>query len=242
MEIKKYPNAVLENYSKILVQLGLVLALFIVYEFISMKSYRAPVKELVGTYISIDELDESIIVTPKEELPKPVEKVAIPEKILIIDDEIEIQETVLESTETDESEAINIEVDDVVLVEEEEEVIEDVPFLVIEEVPIFPGCTGNNEELRKCFSEKMANFVHRKFNADLAADLGLPIGSVQKIFVVFRIDRNGVITDINARAPHKVLQNEAIRIMELLPQMTPGKQRNRAVSVSYGLPIVFKVQ
>ena len=242
MELKKYPNAVLENYSKMLVLLGLVLALFIVYEFISLKSYKSPVKELVGSYSTVEDMEESIVVKTMQEEVEPKRKSAIPEKILIVDDEIEIEESIVESTETDESEAIVIEVEDVTIVEEEEELIEDVPFLIIEDVPVFPGCEGNNEALRACFSEKITEFVIKMFKTDIATELGLPIGSTQKIFVVFRIDKTGMITEVKARAPHKLLQKEAIRVMNLLPRMTPGKQRDKPVSVSYGLPIVFKVQ
>ncbi|MDF1516387.1 MAG: energy transducer TonB, partial [Lutibacter sp.] len=80
------------------------------------------------------------------------------------------------------------------------------------------------------------------FNIGLASDLGLTPGSIQKIFVIFKIDKNGNITDINARAPHKQLQDEAIRVVGLLPKMTPGMQRGKPVGVKYGLPIVFKVE
>ena len=64
-------------------------------------------------------------------------------------------------------------------------------------------------------------------------------GSIQKIFVMFKIDNYGNITNIQARAPHKKLQEEAIRVIGLLPVMTPGKQRGRAVSVSYGSAYSF---
>lgn len=243
MEVKKYPNASLENYSKILIQLGLVLSLFIVYEFINMKTYPNSVKELVGAFVTDDDTEEIIeikIVVPESQ---PVAKAVIPDKIVKVEDEIEIIETVIESTETDESEAVIVNLDkDVVTVEEEEDVIEDVPFLVIENVPVFPGCVGNNEELRACFSAQISKFVSKKFNVELASDLGLASGSIQKIFIMFKIDNNGNITGIQARAPHKKLQEEAIRVINSLPKMTPGRQRGRAVGVKYGLPIVFRVE
>lgn len=243
MQIKKYPHAALENYSKILIQLGLVLALFIVYEFMNMKSYPNSVKELVGTFLNEEETEEIIEVKIIEPEIKPIVKVVLPDKIIKVEDEVEVIETVIESTEIDESDAIIIDLDkDVVSVEEEEDVVEDVPFLVIENVPIFPGCTGNNTELRACFSAQMSKFVSKRFNAELASDIGLQQGSIQRIFVLFKIDKNGNIVNIQARAPHKKLQQEAMRVINLLPKMTPGKQRGRAVGVKYGLPIVFKVE
>jgi len=243
MEIKKYPNAVLENYSKILIQLGLVLSLFIVYEFINMKSYPNSIKELTGSFVTEDDSEKIIEIKTIEPIEQQTAKAVIPDKILKVDDELEVQETLIETTETDESDAVIISIDKkITAVYEEEEIVEDVPFLVIENVPIFPGCKGNNDELRACFSAEIAKFVSNKFNSDLASDLGLEPGSIQKIFVLFRINKNGDITDIKARAPHKKLQDEATRVINLLPKMTPGKQRGKPVGVQYGLPIVFKVQ
>lgn len=244
MQVKKYPNAILENYSRMLIQLGFVLSLFLVYEFLTMKSYPRQVKEVSGTLINIEDIDKLIEVKPLEMEAKPETKVALPEKILKVEDDVDIKETVIESTETNEFDAVTVNNIDkeIVAVVEEEEVVEDVAFVVIENVPIYPGCKGNNSELRACFSDQIANFVAEKFNIELASDLGLVPGSIQKIFVVFKIDKNGSITDINARAPHKKLQEEAIRVINLLPKMTPGMQRGRPVGVKYGLPIVFKVE
>ena len=243
MQVKKYPNAALENYSKILIQLGLVLSLFIVYEFMNMKSYPSPIKEIIGNYTIIDDTEDNIEVKVLEPEIKPQAKLVLPDKIVQVDDEVEVIETIIESTETDETDAVIIDIDkDVVSVEEEEVVVEDVPFMIIENVPVFPGCTGNNSELRACFSAQITKFVSKRFNAELASDLGLQQGTIQRIFVMFKIDKNGDITNIQARAPHKKLQEEAIRVIELLPKMTPGRQRGRPVGVKYGLPIVFKVE
>jgi protein TonB len=244
MEIKKYPHAVLDNYSKILFELGLVLALFVVYEFINFKSYPSEVKQLNSTFVGVDETEKTIEIKPVEIQEPPTPKAIISERILKVDDAVEIKESIIESTELDISDAVVVNVDkQLVAVEDEEEtVVEDVPFMIIEDVPVFPGCTGSNKEKRDCFSNQVTQFVSKKFNIELASELGLPSGTVQKIFVMFKIDKTGHVTDIKARAPHKKLQEEAIRVVELLPVMTPGKQRGRAVAVSYGLPIVFKVE
>ena len=243
MQVKKYPNASLENYSKMLIQLGLVLSLFLVYEFLTMKSYPREVKEMSGTLLNVENVENLIEVKQIEVEAPPETKVALPEKILKVEDDVDIKETVIESTESNEFDAVIVAVEKrIVEVVEEEEVVEDVAFVVIENVPIFPGCKGNNTELRACFSDQIAKFVAEKFNIDMASDLGLTPGSIQKIFVVFKIDKDGNITDINARAPDKKLQEEAIRVINLLPKMTPGRQRGKPVGVKYGLPIVFKVE
>jgi len=144
---------------------------------------------------------------------------------------------VKESTETDASEAVVVKAIPAV----EEEVIEDIPFAIIEDVPVFPGCKGNMAQLRECIQTKITKHVNRKFNVDLAADLGLSPG-VKRIFVMFKIDKTGAISNIQARTPHKKLQEEAIRVVELLPNMQPGKQHGRLVGVLYNLRIVFRVE
>ena len=123
---------------------------------------------------------------------------------------------------------------------EMEEGIE-VPFAVIENVPIFPGCDkGNNDAKKKCMSQEITKFVQRKFNTGLAGDLGL--SGRQRISVIFKIDKSGSVVGVRARAPHPRLEKEATRVINLLPDMKPGKQRGEAVIVSYSLPIIFQVQ
>jgi protein TonB len=221
-----------------------VLSLFIVYQFLQLKSYPKDIKEISVTLTKIDDTEQIVEFKPFEvEVPK-TQTVQIPDKIVKVDDNVEVDEIIIESTETDESEAIVVDNTIKTIVEEEieEEVVEDVPFMIIEEVPVFPGCTGNNTELRNCFSDKISNFVLKNFNSELSADLGLIPGSTQRIFVLFKIDKNGDITDIQARAPHIKLQQEAIRVIQMLPKMSPGKQRGRPVGVKYALPITFKIQ
>ena len=76
----------------------------------------------------------------------------------------------------------------------------------------------------------------------MAQDIGLSSGSIQRIFVMFKIEKNGDIVDVRARAPHKTLEKEAIRVIGKLPKMVPGKQRNKPVGVKYSLPITFKIE
>ena len=134
-----------------------------------------------------------------------------------------------------------LEVEEIEEVEEAEEVVEDVPFAIIEEVPVFPGCKGTRAEKSKCLNAKIKKHVSRRFNGDLAGELGLSPGK-KKIWVVFRIDPKGNITEINARAPHPRLKKEAIRVAKTLPKMIPGKQRGVPVGMKYTLPISFNVE
>ncbi|MEW4925614.1 energy transducer TonB [Algibacter sp. 2305UL17-15] len=114
----------------------------------------------------------------------------------------------------------------------------EVPFAVVEEVPIFPGCESETDK-KACFSNEVSSFVNDNFNVAVADGLGLT--GIQRINLIFKIDKAGNIIDISARGPHPDLENEAIRVIGLLPQMTPGKQRGEAVVVPYSLPIIFQL-
>ena len=117
----------------------------------------------------------------------------------------------------------------------------EVPFAIIEYVPEYPGCEkGNNSEKRKCMSAKIREFVQLNFNTDLAGNLGLY--GRQRINVIFKIDKKGNVVGVRSRAPHPRLEQEAIRIINMLPKMKPGRQRGKAVIVPYSLPITFQVQ
>ena len=239
MDIKKNPKSNLENFSKIFMQIGLVLAHFVTYIAIENKTYDRTFEELgVATMNMDDEEDVPITERIEPEIPKTPPP-PTPEKIEVVEDEKEVEETVIETTETDETEAV--EVEEIEEVEEVEEVIEDVPFTIIEDVPIFPGCKGSKAELKKCFNKKMQKHFAKKFDSDLPNELGLSPGK-KRLIMLFKIDRTGNIVDIRAKAPHPRLQKEAIRIIKLLPKMTPGKQRGKPVGVKYTLPMRIDVE
>lgn len=238
MEAKKSPSADLRKNSLFYLALGLALVTFLIWQGMEWTAYDAVAKEETVDLIQDDE--EEMIVTEQLIVKPPPPPPPAPEIIEVVEDEEEVEETVIESTETTEDEVIE-EVADVEVVEEEE-IIEDVPFSVIEDAPIFPGCEKykSKKERKKCMSEKVQKHVNKKFNTELASDLDLE--GVQKIFVVFKIDRQGNITDVRSRAPHPKLAKEAEKVIKSLPKMKPGKQRGKPVGVNYTLPIVFKVQ
>lgn len=119
--------------------------------------------------------------------------------------------------------------------------IEDVSFAIIENVPVFPGCEGAEDELRACFQDKITAYVSTNFNANLGKELGLASG-LKRVFVMFKIDAAGNITEAKARAPHKKLEEEALRVITSLPKMLPGKNKGKTVGVKYTLPIAFMVE
>lgn len=120
--------------------------------------------------------------------------------------------------------------------------IEEVPFAIIENVPIYSGCDENmtNKDKKQCMSSKISALVAENFNSRLAYTLGLEDGKY-RINVIFKINNKGNIIDIKARAPHPYIKKEAIRVVKLIPKMKPGMVRGKPVTVPYSLPIAFEV-
>lgn len=127
-------------------------------------------------------------------------------------------------------------------VSESEMTKEDVPFAVIEEVPVYPGCKGNdNIELKKCMSENISAYINKHFNMKRIAALDLP-PKTYRTAVQFKIDKQGKVVGVRARAEHPEIEKEAVRVVSNLPKMIPGKQKGEPVGVLYSLPMVFKVE
>ena len=237
MESKKNPKSDVSRNGSIYFALGLALMLFLTYSTLNWKTYDKSDID-IGKLNLDNELEEEIpIIEQVIPPPPPPPPPAAPEVIEVVEDEEEVEETVIESTETDQDEEIEVEEIEV------EEFVEDVevPFAVIENVPEYPGCErGSNAEKRKCMLDKIAKFAQRKFNTDLAGDLGL--SGRQRISVIFKIDKNGNVVGVRSRAPHPRLEKEAARVINMLPKMKPGRQRGKPVIVPYSLPITFQVQ
>lgn len=214
--------------------------LFLAWQAIEWKSYDKSNNDY-GKLDVGDELEEEIPITQQlTPPPPPPPPPPAPEVIEVMEDEVEEEETIIESTEAKQDEKI-VEVKEIKeeVVEEE---IADVPFAVIENVPIYPGCEkeSSNDAKKKCMSSKISEFINKKFNTELASDLGLD--GRQRIAVQFKIDKTGKVVDVRARAPHPRLEKEAVNVVQSLPNMTPGKQRGKPVGVLYSLPIVFDIQ
>ena len=234
MQPKKNPKADLNKNRNLYFVMGLTLVLGVTWGAIEYKTYEK-VFDLAALDMLEDD-DEDIPITEQLKTPPPPPPPPpAPEVIEVVEDEEEVEETVIESTETDQDEIIIEEIE----VEEEFEDI-DVPFAVIEDVPIFPGCESvAKSQRRACFQDKINQHIRRNFRyPEIAQEMGIQ----GRVYVNFIIAKDGKITNIRMRGPDKNLENEAQRIISRLPQMTPGKQRGRAVRVPFSIPITFRLQ
>lgn len=236
MQPKKNPEADLTTNSSLYFVIGLSFILFVTWQAIEWKTYDKSMYGYEALNVD-DEDDEEIPITEQLKTPPPPPPPPpAPEVIDVVEDEEEVEETVIESTETDEDEVI--EVDDVEIEEEDFDV--DVPFAVIEDVPIFPGCEKvSKSERRNCFQKQMNKHIRKNFRyPEIAQEMGIQ----GRVYVNFIIAKDGNITNIRMRGPDKNLEKEAQRIIGRLPKMTPGKQRGRAVRVPFSIPITFRLQ
>tara|TARA_B110000902_G_scaffold90395_2_gene107464 strand:- start:6148 stop:6894 length:747 start_codon:yes stop_codon:yes gene_type:complete len=245
--LKKDPTKQLEKFSTVFMQLGLVLVLFVVYTLLEYESEQVQYAindpgEVELVYISEDIqnviFQKEVKVTPKIKLVTP--------KLIDLIDLTKGEDTVEETPFPDElidDEPTVLDIDNVeFIVPTEAPEPDTVPYMLIEAPPIFKGCEGLSKEAnKKCFEKSIARFFIKNFDEDLAQELGLRSGK-HKIHSQFIIDKSGDVAVVFVKAPHKQLEKEAKRIMNKLPQFTPGKQRRKPVKVKYTLPITFHVQ
>ena len=236
MQPKKNPKVDLSKNSSLYFVIGLALILFFTWQAIEWKSYEKSLYDYEALNVEEDDDEEIPITEQIKTPPPPPPPPPAPEIIEVVEDEEEVEETVIESTETDEDEIV--EVEEVEIEEEFEDV--DVPFAVIEDVPIFPGCEKvKKSERRDCFQEQMNKHIRKNFRyPEIAQEMGIQ----GRVYVNFIIAKDGQITNIRMRGPDKNLEKEAERIVSKLPQMTPGKQRGRPVCVPFSIPITFRLQ
>ncbi|WP_439129871.1 hypothetical protein [Polaribacter sp.] len=185
---------------------------------------------------------------PKKDIKKVIKKDTSTVKPVVkpevkkdsIKDDVFIEKESLENSESDQGiKAVNADNTSKNIINGGEP--ENVPFSIIEVAPIFPGCSGSNRERKDCFSKNVQNHFTRKFNTDLANQLGLSSGR-KKVFITFTVKNTGFVKDINVRAPHPEIQKEVVRVMELLPKMKPGTQRGKNVNVKYGFIFTLIVE
>lgn len=237
MEPKKNPQLEVKRNSLLYFFVGMTLVLFMAYMALEWKTYYQSDSWEVGK-LNIDEdlMEDATIVKLKiPEPPKP--KIQAPPKIEIADDDEDIIEDVIKPSDSDQNtEVADIESIDVA----EDDIPDEIPFVLIENAPVFPGCENEKteEDKRDCFQEHMLKHIRKNFRyPEVAQEMGLE----GRVSVMFTVQKDGSIGNIRLRGPHESLEAEASRIISELPKLTPGKQRGTAVKVPYSIPITFRL-
>jgi protein TonB len=117
----------------------------------------------------------------------------------------------------------------------------EVSFMIIDEVPVYPGCKGSKQELKNCFSNSIQRLFIENFNSDLPNQLLLKEGK-HRIFIGFKITASGDVVNVVVRAPHPKLKEEVKRVMNLSPRMIAGKVKGENVAVKYSIPFTILVE
>lgn len=124
----------------------------------------------------------------------------------------------------------------------EEELNQEIIFgmISVDTPPEFKHTPNNlsNQEKKDYFSKQISSIISKNFNTSACLDSK----GRQRVNVQFKIDKNGKVIDIKTRAPHPKLEEEAKRVLNLLPQFLPAKQNGRPVKMVYTLPIIFQVE
>ncbi len=226
MEVKKSPKADLESKKSVFMQIGLVVVLSLVL--IAFEWSTTDVSAETFAMAEDVEAEEEIVpITRQEEVkpPPPPPPPKVTDVLNIVDDDVEIEEELeIEDTEVDENMEIDFE-----MVEEEEET-EDAPvFFIVEEMPEFPG---GELALRKYIGQSVKYPVIAQEN-----------GIQGRVYVQFVVNTKGEVEQVKiARGVDPNLDKEAIRVVQSMPKWKPGKQRGKAVKVSYTVPINFQLQ
>ena len=230
MEIKKTEKASMENKRFLFTEIGMVIALLIVWGAFSYTSREKKVATLEADQ-TVVEVEDMVPIT--EETPPPPEaapKIPIlSDQIDIVDDNIKVDDSMFQNIE-DSNEGF--EIMDYIESAPEEETIEEeaIPFQLVEEKPSFNG--GDANEFSKWVNS-------RRVYPEIAKENGVQ----GRVTLQFTVNADGTVSNVKVlRGVDSSLDKEAVRVVSSSPKWKPGKQRDRAVKVTYTFPVIFQLR
>jgi len=224
MELKKSKQANLQGKRIIFFEIGFVISLALVLIAFEWTT-ESPIAKEFETSSETEIEQEAIPVTRQEmkkEPPPPPPKTT--EVINIVDDDVEIEdELVLEETEADQETRVSI---DAFAQEEEEEESEEI-FISVEEMPTFRGKGV----------EGFRNYIQSNL---LYPEIARENGIEGTIYTRFIVNERGIAERVSIlRGVDPSLDQAVVEAIQNSPQWEPGKQRGKAVKVSFTIPVMF---
>ena len=224
MEVKKNPNADIDKKKPALFMLGGVAALAFVLvlgEYTSAEVTYSQNKKKADKALEIEEVLEMPNSTPPPPPPPPPPPVLLTNVEVTKDEKKVNQDVVVVNNEDNEKvEIVEIKV--------EEKVVVDEIFDVVEEQPEYPGGT-----------QELYTFIGKNFKYPEMARAANVQG---KVYVSFVVGKDGSIEEVKIlRGLGSGLDEEAARVVKMMPRWKAGKQRGKEVKVRYNLPIVCKL-
>lgn len=227
MEVKKAPKADLEGKRGTWLLLGYVIILALMFVAFEWTQRDVEVTTDMGIVDLVFE-EEIIPITQQEEIkaPPPPEVPTVEEVLTIVEDDADVQETTIATTEET---GAAVEVKYVPVEVEEEEPEEQTIFQVVEVMPEFPG------GMAECLKYLGKNIKY----PTIAQENGVQ----GRVIVQFVVNQDGSIVDpVVVRSVDPYLDKEALRVIMTMPKWKPGMQRGKAVRVKYTVPVTFKLQ
>ena len=230
MEVKKSPKASLENKKLLFTEIGLVVALGIVFGAFewSSKDSKGALREDTTQVL----VEEEMIAIQNELPPPPPAAPDIPvlsDQIDIVEDDVKLDDDMFMNLEDDNSAYEIVDYKEAEVVEEEVEE-EAIPFQLVEQKPSFNG--GDANEFSKWFNSRLVYPEIAKEN-----------GVQGRVTLQFTVEADGRVTNVRVlRGVDESLDKEAVRVVSSSPKWKPGKQRDRAVKVTYTFPVIFQLR
>ena len=230
MEVKKSQKASLENKRLLFVEIGLIAALLAVWGAFSYSTKEKKVSDLMDVNQDI-EVEEMVPIT-QETPPPPPEAPKIPllsDQIDIVDDDIKVDDDMFMNLEDNAN--MGVEIQDYVEQVEEEHVEEEaIPFQLVEKKPKFQG--GDANDFSKWVNSKLVYPEIAKEN-----------GVQGRVVLQFTVNPDGSVSGVKVlRGVDASLDKEAVRVVSSSPKWEPGRQRDRAVKVTYTFPVIFQLR
>lgn len=232
MELKKSPKADLQNKKKYFMQIGIVLSLLLVIGLFSWSQSEKVIEVVAQEAVAVEQEVAEITVQEDKRPPAPVktQAVAISEVLNIVKNDAKIEQDLS---------ILDMDMMDQIAVDAskfggtytgEAETDEDTPIFFAEEMPTFQG-----GDLNKFRAWCQSNLRY----PPIALDNGVQ-GTVHLQFVV---ERDGTIKKVTVvRGADRELDAAAVKIVMSSPKWTPGKNRGKAVRVTYNMPIQFQLE
>lgn len=231
MEVKKTSKASLENKRFLFLEIGFVLTLVIVLGAFncSTKEKQTAVLEAENAVVEV----EDMIPITQETPPPPEVAPKIPvlsDQIDVVDDNIKVDDNMFQNLEDDANSGVEI-MDYIESAPEEETVEEEaIPFQLVEEKPSFNG--GDANEFSKWVNSRLVYPEIAKEN-----------GVQGRVTLQFTVNADGTVSNVKVlRGVDSSLDKEAVRVVSSSPKWKPGKQRDRAVKVTYTFPVIFQLR
>lgn len=224
MELKKSPEANLEKKKISLTMIGFIATMGIVL--MAFEYTQFDVKRVAQLDVNNNDLEDEAVMEftpPPPPPPAPPPPPTIIQNIEVVDDKKVVDENQVVLTENNDK----VEIKEIKIEADPEPVAEEI-FDVVEESPEYEG------GMKEMYAFLYANMKY----PPMARESGVQ----GKVYVQFIVEKSGKVTDVQVlRGIGSGCDEEAVRVVKMMPDWKPGKQRGKPVKVRYKLPVTFKL-